>query len=304
MNKRNIRKLLAAAGLTIVSVISAGCAGPTYTQVPSSQESSSAPPFIMPGESVMEATLDAAESETETAHQTVHIDLESTGEAPPESSSEENTEPPAAEHVVMLDPGHGGVWTGALDGAYQEKDLALRTALYCRDYLLANYENVTVYLTRDSDTEFSYDQKEDLEERVKLAKSYNAEILVSLHFNSDPTNTTNGSLVCVSKQSWVAEESSALANSILNQLSQLGLANRGLLLRDSEEYFDEYGSAMDYYAICRHSASVGIPGIIVEHCFMRNETDRSFYSTDEALQRLGQADAMGIAQFLGLQYRE
>lgn len=296
---RYFRKRLAAAGMLFVSILLSGCAGPEDIEGISTQESSSNPPFVMPGESVIEVTPGITDSTAETLPPETVLPVENTTAVPSETFP-----PSATDHVVMLDPGHGGVWVGALDGAYKEKDLALQTAFYCRDYLVNHYENVTVYLTRDTDKEFSYDQKVDLEERVKLANAYNAEILVSLHFNSDPTDTTNGALVCVSKQPWVSAESSALGTSILNQLTQLGLTDRGLMLRDSDEYFDEYGVSMDYYAICRHSASFGIPGIIVEHCFMRNATDVSYYSTDEALQRLGQADAIGIAQYLGLQEKE
>lgn len=297
-------KRLAAVGICFASLLFGGCAGTSYIDEISTQESSSNPPFVMPGESVIEVTPSITGSAEETLPQeTIQMPVDHTTASSAASSAEE-TLPPLTDHVVMLDPGHGGVWVGALDGSYQEKDLALKTAFYCRDYLTDHYENVTVYLTRETDMEFSYDQKVDLEERVKLANSYNAEILVSLHFNSDPTDTSNGALICVSKQPWVSAEASALGTSILNQLVQLGLADRGLLLRDSDEYFDEYGVAMDYYAICRHSASVGIPGIIVEHCFMRNATDVPYYSTDEALQRLGQADAIGIAQYLGLSEKE
>lgn len=307
MLNKKMARYLTAVGVLLGSVIFTGCGGTTQSDATSASETTTNPPFEMPGESVIEVTPEESGSEEPQATQsqtaeTVWITTEPVTEE--YTTTTEPTESAAGtEHVVVLDPGHGGTWLGAIDGSYMEKNLALQTALYCRDYLVANYENVTVYLTRDTDTEFSYDQKVDLEERVKIAKSYNAEILVSLHFNSEPSDASNGSLVCISKQSWVNAEATALGNSILGQLSQLGLADKGLLMRDSDEYFDENGVAMDYYAICRHCASFGFPGIIVEHCFMRNATDVSYYSTDEALQRLGQADAIGIAQYLGLQQR-
>lgn len=290
----------AVSWLLLGSMIFTGCAGTSESGTAQTQEGSSNPPFVTPGESV----IDLAPETTQSAAETVDISVPVSTQAPTESESADASLPSASGHVVVLDPGHGGVYVGALDGSYQEKDLALRTAFYCRDYLVNRYEDVTVYLTRDTDKEFSVNEKVDLEERVRLASEYNADVLVSLHFNSEPSDTTNGSLVCVSKQPWVAEESAALGTSILEQLTQLGLADLGLMRRDSDQYFDEYGAALDYYAICRHSAAVGIPGVIVEHCFMRNATDRPYYSTEEALQRLGQADAVGIAQYLGLSEKE
>lgn len=62
--------------------------------------------------------------------------------------------------------------------------------------------------------------------------------------------------------------------------------------------FDAYGNPLDYYAINRHAANRGIPGIIVEQCFM--DTEFAYYSSQEALNRLGVANAKGIAEYLGL----
>ena len=57
--------------------------------------------------------------------------------------------------VIVLDPGHGGMDSGTVekyDGVeVWESELNLQIAGYCRDYLEENYENVQVYLTRESD---------------------------------------------------------------------------------------------------------------------------------------------------------
>lgn len=287
-----------------------GCSGDANRDETSTEDATETPTFQMPSESVEEATSTSiddteedteeeteGETEDETAVEVVEIPIETESEEVTESETEPVSD---TDHIVVLDPGHGGVWYGAMDGTCLEKDLALTVAFYCRDYLTEHYDNVTVYLTRETDTEFSLDQGDDLEARVRIAADYGAEILVSLHFNTDPTDAANGALVCVSKQPWVKDEAAAVGTSILNQLSALGINNMGLLYKDSEEYFDENGEALDYYAICRYSASVGIPGIIVEHCFMRNEIDKQFYTSDEALMSLATADAIGIAQYLGL----
>lgn len=204
-------------------------------------------------------------------------------------------------HIVMIDPGHGGKFPGAYYNNHIEKDMSLKVGLAIRDFLMEHYSDVCVYLTRETDVEFDADSKLDLEERVRRAVNVGAECLVSLHFNSDGmSHQSRGCLTFVSKQSWVAERSVVLSQCILNQLSLLGLANLGPATRDSDTYFDELGVPMDYYAINRHCASFGIPGIIVEHAFMDNPAEESFFGTDEALKMLARADALGIAQYLGL----
>lgn len=203
--------------------------------------------------------------------------------------------------VVVLDPGHGGAYAGASYQGFLEKDLTLKLAQYIKAYLETHYEGVSVYLTRNDDALLSDNAAEDLEKRVELAAGLGAELLVSLHFNAEPNqHSSAGALVCISKQANVNSASEALANSILEQLEQLGLQNRGLLLRDHDRYVDENGAALDYYAICRHSAAAGFPGIIVEHCFMDNPAELQFFGSEDALQRLATADAVGIANYMKL----
>lgn len=203
--------------------------------------------------------------------------------------------------VIVLDPGHGGIDPGASSGSLVEKDMTLKVALYCKEYLEANYTGMTVLLTRSTDTQLAHDETgTDLRARCEYAASVGADIMVSLHFNSTDTHTSQGALVIVSKQSNVNSACTTLANSILAQLTSLGLGNRGLLLRDSTTLFDSNGVALDYYAINRICASYGIPGVIVEHCFMDNAGDAAFCDSDEDLRQLGIADAIGIANALGL----
>ena len=204
------------------------------------------------------------------------------------------------EYVVVLDAGHGGVWPGAIYNGQKEKDLTLQVALYCKAEL-ETYKGVTVYLTRSADTQLNTNLKQDLEARAEYAQSVGADMLVSLHFNSSVNHTVNGASVYISMKNPVATKSQNIANSILAQLGGLGLRNMGYLTAVSDSYVSADGTAADYYAINRHCADRGFPGVIVEHCFMDNAVDQAFINSPEALQRIGAADAAGIASYLGLQ---
>ena len=61
--------------------------------------------------------------------------------------------------VIVLDPGHGGYSSGTTrvyDGVeIWESDLTLKISIACRDYLEENYENVRVYMTRETDKHIS-----------------------------------------------------------------------------------------------------------------------------------------------------
>ncbi len=192
--------------------------------------------------------------------------------------------------VIILDPGHGGKWPGAtaLDGQ-KEADLNLATAKACRTYLVNNY-NVTVWLTRaGNDDIFVWgDVDADIRARAQHAKNKEALILVSLHYNS---GGGSGSMVYYSKETKTTDKSYALANSIINRIGAYGFKLSSNSVRYS--YFDENNPA-DYYAIIRYGAEVGIPTVLVEHCFLDNAGDLASLDTTA----YGYADALGIADYL------
>ena len=65
--------------------------------------------------------------------------------------------------VILLDPGHGGMDSGAAveyDGAeVWESTLCLKIAQYCRDYLEEHYTNVQVHLTREEDKKVTLEER-------------------------------------------------------------------------------------------------------------------------------------------------
>lgn len=203
-------------------------------------------------------------------------------------------------YVVVLDPGHGGNFIGAWYDEKIEKNLTLQVANFIKEYLLENYDGIEIYFTRDSDVALNGDIKIDLEQRAEVAKQYNADYFVSLHFNASEAHELHGATVYASFRDNVAEKSQGIAASILEQLVALGIKDNAVKTRKSQDYYAEDGSRLDYYAVIRHSAARDIPGVIVEHCFMDNEIDKQFMNTDEKVKQLAIADAEGIANYLKL----
>ena len=205
-------------------------------------------------------------------------------------------------YVIVLDPGHGGTDSGAENqngiSSESESKLTLKIANYVKQELEKSSQFV-VYMTRTNDSYVG------LSERVNYAASKNADILVSLHLNSADSKTANGAEILVPRtgryNSKVAENAGQLAQDILKKLVSLGLYNRGLVYRDSAsgtKYPD--GSTADYYAIVRQGLQAGIPSIIVEHAFISSTVDAKFLDSEADLQKIGRADAEGIAQYFGV----
>ncbi|MFV8258979.1 N-acetylmuramoyl-L-alanine amidase [Bdellovibrio bacteriovorus] len=86
---------------------------------------------------------------------------------------------------IMLDPGHGGVDTGAVYGGAKEADLVLKVAQKLQA-LLAKDEKFKVTMTRTNDRNLS------LPERVKMAEGTKADLFVSLHANAASDQRAKG----------------------------------------------------------------------------------------------------------------
>ncbi len=200
--------------------------------------------------------------------------------------------------VICLDPGHGGRWQGAIYHDREERDIVLELAKEIRSYLNEHYPEIKVYLTREDNNVFSNDIGTDLRARVEFAKSCDADILISLHLNASENHNMHGSMVCISKQPNINGISVELADALLDATEGLGLKRNGYETRNSTDTFDENGEPVDYYAICRHGASLDIPAVILESCFMDHDTDYPYIETDEALKRLAEAEAEAMAQFM------
>ena len=206
--------------------------------------------------------------------------------------------------VIALDPGHGGNDSGAIGvNGVREADLTWKIAGYCRDELVNQY-GATVVMTRRQN------ENPSLKERAQRAADAGAGVLVSIHLNSTGSGGAYGSEIYVPNSHGYDLETHSvgvdLAEKILDQLSALGLHDRGVKTRDYEtgNIYDanaDGSTSKDYYGIIRESRALGIPGIIVEHAFIDNASDYNNYlSSDAKLKALGVADATGIAQQFGL----
>lgn len=207
--------------------------------------------------------------------------------------------------VVVLDPGHDNTHAGARANGLKEEELNLKIAQYCKEHL-ETYSGVTVYLTRTSGS-CPYPGTASTacnSNRVAAAKSVGADVFVSIHLNSSPTSSASGAEVYYPNSSYnsgIGEEGNGLAKEILKKLVALGLKNRGVTIRNSEDntlYPD--GSLADYYGVIKNSKLNGFPGIIIEHAFLTNSSDAGLLSTEEGLKKLGKADAEGIAAYYKL----
>ena len=208
--------------------------------------------------------------------------------------------------VVVIDPGHGGIDGGTDTGTHTEKEYCLSLAGVIEAELAAD-GRFDVYMTRSDDTAVS------LLDRALLAKDVHADLLLSVHFNSNPEDYPNGANAYVS----LIEKCSAaaLSDKILDAISATVPIRRGktqtyadtgdalgVYYWDSERQWDMPGASYlgqksDYYSMNTWSSKFGIPSIIVEHGYLSNAGDRAVANDPVELAAMGKAEAQAIIAY-------
>src|SRR5690554_6003780 len=92
---------------------------------------------------------------------------------------------PASNRLVVIDPGHGGIDSGAVGSSgTREDELNLIVALKLKNYL--EEHGAKVIMTRETDEGLAPKKSEDMRKRVELIKESNADVVISIHMNKFP----------------------------------------------------------------------------------------------------------------------
>lgn len=194
-------------------------------------------------------------------------------------------------YVIVIDPGHGGENLGAEHYGYTEKDLNLIVAKAMKEEL-ERYDNVTVYLTHETDEDMS------IKARAEFGKEKNADLLLSLHFNASVHHNLYGTEIWIPAYDDFYVNGRTFAEIEMDLLTAKGLYSRGIKTKLNDEN-------KDYYGILRHCSALGINSVLIEHCHMDHENDLSYYQDDEEkLISFGKTDATAVARYLRLSSEE
>lgn len=193
--------------------------------------------------------------------------------------------------IIVIDPGHGGGNLGAEYGEYTEKDMTMTVARAMKEEL-EKYDDVIVYLTRESDAEMT------IKDRALFAKEKKADFLFCLHFNSSVNHNLYGSEVWVSAFGEYYIKGRQFAEINMSIFEEMGLYSRGIKTRLNDK--DD-----NYYGILRYCTEEGVPAALIEHCHLDNEKDQPFYrQSNDQLEEFGRKDAEAAARYFGLRSTE
>lgn len=176
---------------------------------------------------------------------------------------------------VYIGVGHGGSDPGAVKYLI-EKDINLKMAKACRDYLKA--AGVDTKISRETDKNSSINQK------VSEANAWGADLALDIHNNA---GGGNGAEVLHSISYGTG---AVLAKNILTELEAIGQNSRGTKIRKNS-------AGKDYFGFIR---STNMPAVITECVFVDNAADAAQADTDEECKTFGVAIAKGVLKTLGI----
>lgn len=240
---------------------------------------------------------------------------------------------------ICLDPGHfqkASSGRGTDMYGYDEGTFTLSLGLNLRDTLRNQY-GIDARMTRDTDhITINGHRDQDLDSNYLALRGQYAEgcnLFISLHTNANLDNA-NGygtwnqpiniikPIIILNQQASFSPTLIAQANAIGRNLAAtsygLGIASVQQFLPGSIGAFPEWSDATndaldtpgtiyvrwkdtgeDYYGVLRGAASVGVPGMIIEHGHHTVAEMRKLAQTGELAKKWAEADAAGIAEGYG-----
>ncbi|MDE5790946.1 MAG: N-acetylmuramoyl-L-alanine amidase, partial [Muribaculaceae bacterium] len=90
-----------------------------------------------------------------------------------------------SEFIVVIDAGHGGHDTGAIDNGVKEKDINLAVAKRLQEDIQKRLKGVKVVMTRSNDSFVT------LQGRAEIANRNRADLFISIHTNSVDAKNPN-----------------------------------------------------------------------------------------------------------------
>jgi N-acetylmuramoyl-L-alanine amidase len=175
---------------------------------------------------------------------------------------------------ILIDPGHGGADSGAVGAnGYTEKEATLFASKLLANELVSR--GATVYLTRETDTAVSLDDRRALVDKIEPT------ISLSVHYNSLPDGGQPDKVKGFSTY-WYHAQAQGLANFLHSYVTQYG--NR-----------PQYGVTWDNLALARPAEA---PAVLLELGFISNPDEFEWITNPSAQQQMAKTLASGVTQWL------
>ncbi|MCW6032567.1 N-acetylmuramoyl-L-alanine amidase AmiA [Pantoea sp. JK] len=219
--------------------------------------------------------------------------------------------------IVMIDPGHGGIDSGAVgEEGSEEKHIVLAIANTVKT-LLHSHPRIEVRLTRDSDHFIP------LYQRVEIAHQHGANLFMSIHADGYTSPDANGASVFALSNRGASSAMARYLSQRENDADKVG----GAEVQDKDHYLNQILFDLVQTDTIRNSLTLGkhvldqirpvhhlhsqhteqaafavlkspsIPSVLVETSFITNPREEQLLGTQAFRQKIASAIADGIARY-------
>lgn len=218
--------------------------------------------------------------------------------------------------IVVLDPGHGGKDPGAIGRSYRtyEKNITLSMGKELKKQLEA--KGFKVYMTRSTDIFIP------LRKRVAIARSYHADLFISIHADSAANRSARGLSVYTLSETASDKEAAALAerenkadiidgmdfsdnspeiNDVLISLSQNDSRNKsskfaGYVVNEMRQKVKLVSNAHKFAGFAVLKAP-DIPSVLIELGYLSNYTEEKSLRQPAYRRKLGEAITKSVVRY-------
>ena len=231
-------------------------------------------------------------------------------------ASQVYTPNPKRKKIVVLDPGHGGKDPGAIGRSYKtyEKNITLAMGKQLKSQLEA--AGFTVFMTRSTDIFIP------LRKRVAIARSYHADLFISLHADSAPNRNAQGLSIYALSETASDREAAALAerenkadiidgmdfsdnspeiNDVLISLSQNDSRNKSskfatYVVNEMRKQVKLVNNAHKFAGFAVLKAP-DIPSVLIELGYVSNYTEEKYLRDPSYRKKLGASITKAVKQY-------
>lgn len=184
---------------------------------------------------------------------------------------------------ICLDAGHYGKYNQSpVNTTYWESEFAWKFHLLLKSEL--EKRGITVTTTRTVQA-----KDLDLVKRGQIARD--CDLFLSIHSNACADQSVDYPLACCC----VSGRADVLGHELAEVVGNvMGVSGKARIWKRTGN------GGTDYYGVLRGAASVGVPGILLEHSFHTNRRATDWLLNDENLRRMAAAEADVIAEHYGV----
>ncbi len=209
--------------------------------------------------------------------------------------------PASPPRLIVLDPGHGGTDPGTENKAVgiNEKTCALDVAKRLKQLL--ETRGWRVLMVRDKDVELSKNKKADLQLRDDFANKNNADLFLSIHFNSAPQTITGVETFALPAQFMLStnDENGDDMTKVSFPGNRFDFAN--LLFAENLHRAMRAGVKTPDRGLKRQRWAVlrmlDCPGVLVECAYLSNDAEARRAATPEFRQQIAEALSEGVNNY-------